>query len=43
VDEVLVDRGQLGREDVVQEDNNLLVASHDSPLTVRWGRGSRPL
>ena len=43
VDEVLVDRGELGREDLVQEGDDLLVASHSSPLTLRTDSGARPL
>src|SRR5262249_22317530 len=43
VDEVLVDRGQLGRENVVQEGDDLLVASHRilATSTVDWD--ARPL
>src|SRR5439155_20810620 len=43
VDEVLVYRGELGREDVVQEGDDLLVASHRSPLTLRTEWGARPV
>src|SRR5207249_2495100 len=43
VDEVLVDRGELGREDLVQEGDDLLGASHSSPLTLRTDSGARPL
>jgi hypothetical protein len=35
VDEVLIDRGELGGQDLVQEIDDLLVASNDDPPLVR--------
>src|SRR5262249_49916551 len=43
VDEVLVDRGQLGRENVVQEGDDLLVASHSPPPPRGVEGDARPL
>src|SRR4029077_5110271 len=43
VDEVLIDRRELGCEDLVQEGDDLLVASHSTPPTLRLDWGARPL